>query len=190
MTAGLNVPSRREWRPQYFTGPALVYVEGFEFFGWRVGRHCMPAGSRMQIRSATGVPRAAAPNLTLYTMGRITVTGSDGANFDDRVPGMFSAERPDHPSGVVTLQALVDSEFWCFNYTANRRALPVLQPIRLAAGQQVELSAGQRVVLLRGDALVGGQEQDWPSSLITAQAGVLTAMTALYGVIVEANRAA
>jgi hypothetical protein len=190
MTAGSTVPGRREWRPQYLTGPKLVYVEVFEFFGWRVGRHCMPAGAQMQIRSASGVPRSSSPNLTLYTMGRIAVTGNDGTAFDDRVPGMYSAERPDHPPGVVTLQALQDSEFWCFNHTANRRTLPSLQPIRLVAGQQVELAAGQRLVLFRGDALLDGQEQDWPSSLIVPADGVLTAVTAVFGVIVEAERAA
>ena len=190
MTAASAVPGRREWRPQYLTGPKLVYVEVFDFFGWRVGRHCMPAGAQMQIRSASGVPRTVAPNLTLYTMGRIAVTGDGGTAFDDRVPGMYSAERPDHPPGVVTLQALVDSEFWCFNHTANRRALPSLQPIRLAAGQQAELDAGQRLVLFRGDALLDGQGQDWPSSLVAPEGSVLTAVTAVFGVIVEADRAA
>lgn len=184
----MTVP-RRDWRGAY-AHPAAVQVEAFEAFGWKVHRHCMPAGSAMVLTASAEVERERAPNLTLYTRGLISVTGGDGTAFEDRVPGMFSAERPNHPAGVVTLNAVEESEFWCFNWHANRAALPTLVPIRLPPGQSLQVSSGQRLWLFRGQAAMAGDTLPIPSSLLAAEDGELVALEVTYGVIVGADRAA
>lgn len=181
--------ARRDWRGSY-AHPDAVQVEAFEAFGWKVHRHRMPAGSAMVLTALAEVERERAPNLTLYTQGLIAVRGGDGTAFEDRVPEMFSAERPNHPAGVVTLTAVQDSEFWCFNWHANRAALPALVPIRLQPGQSLQVSSGQRLWLFRGQAAMAGDTLPIPSSLLAAEDGEIAALEATYGVIVEADRAA
>lgn len=181
--------ARRDWRGSY-AHPDAVQVEAFEAFGWKVHRHRMPAGSAMVLTASAEVERERAPNLTLYTRGLISVRGGDGTAFEDRVPGMYSAERPNHPAGVVTLTAVQDSEFWCFNWHANRAALPALVPIRLQQGQSLQVSSGQRLWLFRGQAAMAGYTLPIPSSLLAGEDGELVALEATYGVIVEADRAA
>lgn len=183
------IPSRRDWRGAY-DHAATIRVEAHEAFGWKVHRHRMPAGSALVLTASAEVERERAPNLTLYTRGRICVTGSDGTVFEDRVPGMYSGERPNHPAGVVTLTAAEDSEFWCFNWHANRAALPSLRPVRLQPGDVWPLDAGQRLWLLEGQASLGAQSIRGPSNQVVAVAADLVAVSAAYGVIVEADRAA
>ena len=183
------IPSRRDWRGAY-DHPAAIRVEAHEAFGWKVHLHRMPAGSVLVLTASAEVERGLAPNLTLYTGGRICVTGGDGTVFEDRVPGMYSGERPNHPAGVVTLMAAEDSAFWCFSWHANRAALPSLRPIRLQPGDVWPLDAGQRLWILEGQASFGAQSIRSPSSQVVAVAADLVAVSAAYGVNVEADRAA
>jgi hypothetical protein len=143
------IPSRRDWRGAY-NHPAAIRVEAHEAFGWKVHQHRMPAGSTLVLTASAEVERERAPNLTLYTQGRICVTGGDGSIFEDRVSGMYSGERPNHPAGVVTLNAAQDSEFWCFNWHANRGALPALTPLRYPQGGMFIGQEGDRVLVCAG----------------------------------------
>lgn len=144
------MPTRKHWRAEFSNGPALVYTKACHAFGWKAVRHFMPAGAVLRVRSSGAVPRHLAPNLTLYVRGRATVTSSAGEILDDRVPGMFSADRPDHPTGIFTVQAVEEMEFWCFNYTANRRALPDLTPLRFPGGGVFLGQEGDRVLVCAG----------------------------------------
>lgn len=141
--------SRQVWRGDYpaATNPS---VQRLEVFGWVAHRHVLPEGSKLITTATKPVQRSQAPNLTLYVRGRATVTSSTGEILDDRVPGMFSADRPDHPVGIFTVQAVEELEFWCFNYTANRRALPELTPLRFPDGGVFLGQEGDRILVCAG----------------------------------------
>jgi hypothetical protein len=147
------IPSRREWRGAY-ANPAAIRVREHEAFGWKVHQHVMPEGSTLVLTSAIDVQRESAPNLTMYVRGFATISkkSDDGTEerFLDRMPGMYSGDRGPHPSGIVTLKAIEETEFWCFNWHANRGALPVLTPIKLPEGGEVFLESGAKVLVCAG----------------------------------------
>lgn len=145
-----SVPTRRHWRAEFSNGPSLVYTEACHAFGWKAVRHFMPVGATLRIRSSGTIPRHLAPNRTYFVSGLIRTTLDDGTQAPDRTPGMYSAERPDSPAGVLTMTAVEDAEFWCFNYTANRRALPELTPLRYPDGGVFMGQEGDRILVCAG----------------------------------------
>jgi hypothetical protein len=176
------IPTRRDWRGAYIH-PAAISVEAHEFFGWKVHRHCMPVGSKL-ITQATGpILRPACPNLTLYVRGRASVTDSEGNALTDRVPGMFSAERPDHPAGTFTVTAAEPVEFWCFNWHANRGALPSASALRVNDGASFQGQPGQRVILCKGQL---GDHQE--ASAFWCDGSAMTAVGQVYGFLVGGDR--
>ena len=142
----MTIP-RREWRG---AEGASARVELHETFGWKVHQHTLPAGCAMVVVSTRSIERISAPNRALYVRGRAVVTNSFGGRFDDRVPGLFTVDRPDHPEGVTRVTAAEELEFWCFNWHANRGALPELAALRATNAEAVELQAGQRVLICCG----------------------------------------
>lgn len=138
----------REVRGRYEDGP--VRVREHYAFGWRVHQHNMDAGTKLVTRAIREIPRAEAPNLTLYVGGRATFVHESGESFPDRVPGMFSGDRPNTPAGTCTHTATEPLEFWCINRSANRGVLPDVEILRVASGDSVTLQAGQRVLLCSG----------------------------------------
>lgn len=139
--------SRRQWRG-IETGAASV--EECSAFGWVVHRHVLPPGAAMVIVASSDVERAKAPNRAIYVRGRASVTRDDGAQFPDRVPGLFTGDRPDHPGGIVTVRAVEETEFWCFNWHANRGALPDLEPLRFPHGGVFWGREGDRILVCSG----------------------------------------
>lgn len=173
-----NTPSRAEWYGQPSGG---VMIETHDAFGWKVHRHLMPVGSRLIIVSMQPVARADSPNRAMFTKGRATVTGEDGTKYPDRVPGLWTHERPEQPAGTTTIEAVEDLEFWCFNYTANRNALPKLRPVRVASGKRLNIEAGTLVFLASGST----RNVEAPCSITTERRTRLTARTPLYGFVVK-----
>lgn len=143
-----SVPSRAEWFG--VPPPEGNMVDTHKVFGWKVHRHRMRAGTKLKIVSKTVIERDAAPNLAMYVGGLAVVTDDAGNTYPDRVPGMFTSERPDHPAGIVTLAVTEDVEFWCFNYTANKNSLPDLTPVRLAPMDILRLTKGQLLFVMKG----------------------------------------
>lgn len=141
------IPSRAEWT----TEPSIEMVETHCAFGWRVHRHQMKAGSRLLIVSSKPVPRDKSPNKALFTKGRATVTGEDGTQYIDREPGLWTPERLDMPAGTTTVNVVEDLEFWCFNYTANRNALPNVEPVRVKAGEAFEVPKKSLLFVASGE---------------------------------------
>ena len=178
-------PSRRDWRGAY-THPAAIRVELHEAFGWKVHRHVMPEGASLVLTAAAEVQREQAPNLTRYVRGRATISKKTGGDTEeqylDRVPGMYSGDRGPHPSGVVVLRAVQETEFWCFNWHANRGALPELTPIRLLGGE-VELEPGQRVLVC-----AGAIEGHGPGASFVASSGPVQARSPTYGFVIAGGR--
>lgn len=171
---------RRVWKPQRTDS---VIRRTIEAFGWRVMQHVMPEGGRLVTVATQEVPRGKAPNLTLYVRGRATFTLPDGTQGEDRVPGMFSGDRPNTPAGESVQQAVEELEFWCFNWHANRGALPQVEILRLAKGDQFTASTGQRVLLCAG--LLG----DRAAGTSFIYDGVpLTAQEDCYGFLIGGDR--
>ncbi len=151
-----QVPSRQQWRAEEDAKKGSSLVQAMKAFGWVVHRHILPAGHELVTKLAAPVPRAKAPNLTLYVRGEATFTHEDGTVFANRVPGMFSGDRPDTPAGVMTHTALTELEYWCFNWHANRGALPQVDVFRVADAGSFNAPVGQRVILCAG--ILGGYE--------------------------------
>jgi hypothetical protein len=178
-----TVPNRQAWRAEEDARGDEALVQAMKAFGWVVHRHILPVGYVLTTRAAAPVPRVAAPNSTLYVKGRASFTHEDGTVFDNRVPGMFSGDRPDTPAGVMMHTALTEFEFWCFNWHANRGALPQVEVFRLADGEVLSAPVGQRVLLCAG-AL--GTFQN--GSAFVHDGGALVASGDCYGFLIGADR--
>lgn len=142
--------SKKLWRVGFDDSTVKPYVSMQEVFGWKVHQHILPVGSSMQVVSVSSVPRADALNRALYVGGRATVNNNLVGQLDDRVPGLFTGDRPDHPAGISMIRPVEELEFWCFNKVINRGALPDLQPVVLADGQVLDTDPGQRIFICRG----------------------------------------
>jgi len=151
MTTLTSVPTRQQWRAHEEAQQGHIIVQPMMAFGWKVHRHVMPVGSKLVTRAAAPIPRAKSCNLTLYVRGRATLIHEDGTAYPDRVPGMFSGDRPDTPAGSITTTVMEELEFWCFNWHANRAALPDLSVLRIEDGDTFTLEPGQRVITCTGD---------------------------------------
>lgn len=173
--------ARRDWRGLE-SGQALV--ERHSAFGWIVHRHVLPVGAAMVVVASSGVERARAPNRALYVRGLASVTLDDGTSFPNRVPGLFTAERPDHPAGIVTVRAIDETEFWCFNWHANRGALPGLTPLRYPDGGVFSGQEGDRVLVCSG-----GLGRHAPGDSFRVGGDELVAEPGTYALLMEADRA-
>lgn len=171
--------SRREWRGR----ESAARVTPHEVFGWRVHRHVLPAGTSMVVVAARSVARSAAPNRALYVRGRGMVTNSFGGQFDDRVPGLFTGERPDHPEGTTKVTAVEELEFWCFNWHANRGALPALAPLRYPDGGVFLGQDGDRILVC-----AGGLGRHEPGDTFRVSSDELVAALGTYALVIGGDR--
>ena len=172
-------PTRQEWRGLEI-GP--IIVDRHAAFGWVVHRHLMPVGSKMKFIAAREVQRASAPNIALYVAGRGEVSRDNGTAAPDRLPGLFTPESTPQPAGTSTVCAVEPLEFWCFNWHANRGALPAVQALRLADGEAFTPNAGQRVLVCRG--ALGAHEM----GPFVANGSALQADGQVYGFLIGADR--
>jgi len=145
-----GVPNRQAWRAEEDARGDSALVQRMTAFGWVVHRHILPVGHVFTTYAKELVPRELFPNCTLYVKGRASVVHEDGTVIPDRVAGMYSGDRPDRVVGKITHTALEELEFWCFNWHANRRALPQVEVFRLADSEVFTAPAGQRVLLCFG----------------------------------------
>ena len=162
---------------------ASQVAQVFDAFGWKIVRHVLPPGGTMITHSSAPVPRDRAPNLAMYVRGRATAV-TDGVQHEDRTPGLYTGERPDHPRGTSVVTAVEETEFWCFNHTHNRRALPDLLPIRLQPGEGLWLPERSRLFVMSGSA--GFLEG--PRALYAAQPMQLEASTPFYAFMIAEAR--
>lgn len=159
--------TRRVWRGEYVPGQQTPHVKEAEAFGWKVHRHVLPVGTSMIVLSQRTIDRVEAPNIALYVRGRASVTNDSSGTYPDRIPGLFTGERPEHPQGKTTITAIEELEFWCFNWHANRRALPQLTPVCLPDGGEIEVELGQRVLVCRGELAGHEVEQSFKAQQTT-----------------------
>lgn len=138
--------SRRDWRGN----DSAAKVTPYETFGWRVHQHILPPGASMVIVSTRDVGRSESPNIALYVRGRATAVNDLSGPYPDRVPGLFTGEQVDHPKGTSRVTAVEELEFWCFNWHANRGALPALTPLRFPDGGVFLGQEGDRILVCAG----------------------------------------
>jgi hypothetical protein len=121
-------------------------------------------------------------------MGKLVVVDEEGKRGHTRIPGTFTPECPNILPGVNTLTCVEDAEFWCFNYIANRNALPALSPIRLNDSSEANFPAGSRVFICKGVILRNGQSEFGPLILPTDEALSFKAVGDVYGLLFEKDR--
>ena len=175
-----EVLPRRTWRT---SNPEGIQVTEHTCFGWKIHQHIMPAGSKLVLYSGKEVQRVNSPNLTLFVRGRATVKLPDGTLSEDRVPGMFSGDRPPAPAGETVIIAQDELEFWCFNWHANRGALPEVQVLRVSESANIQLNQEQKVMLCFGSL---GEYTSPVSFVSTGQP--LVALTDSYGFLIGGSR--
>ena len=175
--------SRRDFYGTYVSGQKSICVNPITVFGWKIFQHIMPIDSKLIMVSRNTVARQNTPNRTLYVRGRGMVTNTEVGSIADRVPGLYTPERPDHPQGITTVTAVEELEFWCFNWQSNRGALPDLLPLRLQANQTVAIPINQSVFICRGELGNYGAADSFVSN-----GSALSATCATYGFIVENPR--
>ena len=175
--------SRRLWRAGFVPEQSTNYSKNVDCFGWVVQQTIMPGGNSLVVVSQGNILRTKAPNLALYVGGRATVTNNLTGTYPDRVSGMFTGNRPDHPAGVTTITAVEELELWCFNWLANKRSLPVVSAFVLQADEIVTPAAGQRVFICKGE--LGTY---FAADSFVSDGTALTAACTTYGFYVENSR--
>lgn len=143
--------SKRDWRGTYIQGQQKVYVERHTAFGWYVHQHIIPVGCRLVINSSKSITRSQATNIAMYVRGNATITNPNLPDIPNRVPGLFTDERPDHPEGITTITPLVETEMWCLNYISNRYRLPNVTPIRIELAGTLTPEINSKILVCRGN---------------------------------------
>lgn len=152
-------------------------------FGWILTQNILPVGSKLVVVTTRQIKRQDAPNLTLYVKGRATFQTSDGVMLADRVPGMYSGDRPDSPLGKTIHTATEELEFWCMNYYANGKTLPQLTPLRLPSAGNWTAPPGQRVLICSGS--LGAYT---PGDTFVGTGQSLTNIDGTYGMLLGSDR--
>lgn len=175
--------SRRLWRTDFISGQTSNYHKNVDCFGWIVQQTIMPPGNSLIVISHGNIQRTKAPNLAFYVGGHATVTNNLTGTYPDRVPGMFTGNRPDHPAGITTVTAVEELEFWCFNWLINNRKLPTVSPFVLQTNDTVTPAVGQRVFICKGE--LGTY---FAADKFVSDGTTLTAACTTYGFYVENER--
>jgi hypothetical protein len=162
---------RDYWNATFIPGQTEVFVKNFTCFGWIVQQVIIPENAKMIVVSQNTVQRNKTPNLALYVRGLASVTNDETGAYPNREPGLFTANRPEHPKGITTIQALQETELWCFNYLINRRALPQVDKVFISAGSNYTVQPNQLLFVCSGklDTVTPGQEVDKSGTLIAEQ---------------------
>lgn len=173
----MKVETRDEWKIDY----AGVEVSAFYPFGWKFHQHLLPVGGKYVMFAERDYTVDELPNRSMFVKGRATAQHSDGTQYEDRLPGHYSQDRPTQPAGLLTTTAVEPTEMWCVNYLANKGALPGLTPIVLAAGEEHTFLEGQFVFIMSGTSedLVG------PQAFVPDEDLTLTADTPLYAYVID-----
>lgn len=170
-----------ELRGRYAPGPKVIR-NTYTTFGWKVDQQIMDPNSAIVMTAAADIQRADAPNITFYVRGLATCIG-ETQTWPDRVPGMFSGDKPIHPGGIITVKAIEETEFWCFNYYFNRRSLPNVQVFRFPIAGTLEVPLNQKILVCRGQV-----ESYQPSTSFEAATTSLSCSNNTYGFLIEAAR--
>jgi hypothetical protein len=160
-------------------------------FGWVVHRKVLAAGERYTINVTDDTDGSQIGNITLWTKGRIDgVDRSGQVQILPRVPGYNNINRGPAPAGVYDYVAIEPSEWWCFNYTANRNSLPSVDAFSIAAGEVKVLPVGTKLLLCEGSVSFGEIQYDAPAAFeISSEQAAFVAGQQCYGFIVAEEKA-
>lgn len=127
-------------------------------FGWIIHRKVLHKGDSYLARVSQDLKPAEADNITLWTKGEITGQTLDGArSVEPRLPGRFSRDYTHTVlAGEYIFTAMEDSEWWCINWTINRKKLPTVSPFRLPSQATAMLTVGQSLLLCSGTLVTSG----------------------------------
>lgn len=153
-------------------------------FGWVIHRVTAATGDafKYEVRRSSAPSRLSAQ--TIYTKGR--VSGVDKTNLDNaavtRVPGFGNDQLPNPvPAVVMEMTAQEDSEWWCISAPTNP-SLPVVEYIRLQAGESKPVQAGDLIFICDGAVEYAGQTLRGPIAVRVSSDAVLAALDApVYG---------
>jgi hypothetical protein len=163
--------SRDFWNATFIAGQKEVFIKNYKCFGWIVQQVILPVNSSMVTVCTDILVRTQAPNLALYVRGRATVVNDESGSYPDRLPGLFTKNRPDHPKGITTVKAVEETELWCFNFLINKRHLPSITPIYIEQNQTYQSQQPELLFVCSGQLndYTSGQEIVDSTALLTAQ---------------------
>lgn len=119
-------------------------------FNWVIVQMIVPPTCSFITLAKKEIDRGVAPNLTFYVRGEATVTNSNKLHIDNRIAGMFSGNRPNHPAGVSKVTAITELELWCCNIKENNGSLPKLSPIILNIGDSLNKPINSKILICSG----------------------------------------
>ena len=179
----ITTPLRTSWE----ISAKDIFTKPYVIFGWKVYQHIMPVGSSLAVYSEQEIPRHLVTDISMYVRGKAstkTVQSTGTVEHPNRVPGIYSPERIAHPAGTTTITALEETEFWCFNWVANRKSLPNLIPIRVKALESLSIPIGSNILIVTGESNINTGSVYFTS----AENITLIAETDVYGFIIESER--
>ncbi len=159
-------------------------------FGWVLHRKVLERGQTYTAVVPEDMLPSESENITLWTRGQLRGVREDGYVPPPRNPGDFSLERQMMPKGSYSFTALEPTEWWCFNWRANRHALPAVKPLRIEPGQHHRLNAGQLVFLCHGEIDTHAGRLD-PGTEVRVSADCIVQAwreSPVYGFIIEEER--
>lgn len=168
-------------RGRYAPGPKTTKTT-YTAFGWNVDKQVMDIGAAIVTTAAADIERSRAPNITFYVRGRATAS-STTETWADREPGMFSGDKTIHPGGIITIRAVEETEFWCFNRYFNGGKLPVVTVFRFPTAGTLTVPLNQKILVCRGQV-----ETFLPGTSFEAATTALSCVDNTYGFLIEAAR--
>ena len=168
---------------RYAPGPKTTKTT-YTAFGWSVDKQVMDVGAAIITTAAHDIERARAPNITFYVRGLASAISAE-QTWDNRVPGMFSGDKLIHPGGIITVKAIEETEFWCFNRYFNGGQLPTVSVFRFPTAGTLTVPINQKILVCRGQVETFG-----PGESFEASSTSLACSDNTYGFLIEAAREA
>lgn len=163
--------------------------ERYNAFGWAVHRKTVQVGESFTVTYKEDTRTGEFNNITFYTKGLLSIKYSkdnyEGCR-DIIDAGSMPALDTEHgvkfmPAGIIMTQTAVEPvEFWCFNYTMNRKKLPTVEKLIIPVGEELTIT-DKKLFLCRGTALVNGIERSGPIELDILLTATIKAVTTCYG---------
>lgn len=128
-----------------------------EVFGWKLDHAVVKSGTVFTTSIPQTMLRNQMQNYTFYTKGELHgVNISGGYAPLNRYPGFSNENLPETIlPATFRFTAVGDVEWWCFNWTVNRKQLPQITPLVVRAGESRTFHTGDQVLVCEGSLVVG-----------------------------------
>lgn len=164
--------------------------ERYKAFGWIIHRKILETNDTFVVDIPIEYSPSQGHNISLWTKGRVEgIDALTGLPTQIKLPGSSVLQRDTVPVSKNYFKAVEPSEFWCINYTINRRSLPDVEVIKILAGTTKVFDIGTLALFCTGVFDINNVEYIGPKAINFATVShTVFAKTDTYGFIFKKER--